>query len=223
MVELHPENKCSHLVKKFDYDPEAMKIMYEMQKHLQLMYALKRGTINLPEKVSHEHTLEACYHWSTFTTEYFELMDRLLFSNGEPLGEQGLIEVKYEVIDMWHFLMNIFIYTAIRDLPFDLMSFFVDFEPIDVINSSEISYHFSRIGRWVGEYFNLFPFKKWKTYDKTKIEVPRAKELISFILFEFFEIARHVNIGSAEEFFSLYLNKNEENFKRQGKKGIYAS
>ena len=102
--------------------------------------------------------------------------------------------------------------------------FFLDtcFDKI-VHENDDIYYYWGMISRTWGEYIDLFPYKKWKTYDFRKIKIDKRKQsqLAFEILTYIVVIAKKLKMNK-ELFYKLYMIKNEENFRRQMPGGIYS-
>jgi hypothetical protein len=115
MLELNPENKCSHLLNEEAQLP-SIEEMFNMQLNLQ-KFLSARGKSICYETASFKERVDAITtQWRNITLEFAELLERLPFKewkNYSPeqlenfLNEEEKLEVLFEYIDMWHFFMNI--------------------------------------------------------------------------------------------------------------------
>lgn len=213
---VNPDNTCASLIKDYEYREDALSYMLQMQNSLQEFVGKKRGNkFPQSEMTDFERAKEAIYFWGAATTEWYELIDaedkyvEMLSMHGDDhiLTTNAKLEMQYEFIDIWHFLMNIFLYTGIDSTDIKMEDFNNDYTlPIDE--------EWANLSYWIGRYINALPYKHWKTYKDYKIN---NEELA--ICFEN-AIASFVKIGAALDvdtklFFNLYCSKNEENIKRQ--------
>ena len=207
------ENKCAHLLEQNEYREDALNYMMSMQYDLQKFVANKRGNL-APDADAKpfDFSKEAIYYWGCVTTEYAELMERDFISG----SAEDLLETQFEYIDMFHFLMNFFIFTKItsfNDVTLqDLYETTIDpfCEPHDQIEKT-----WSAISIEVGEYIDSVPFKHWKTYpDDIQIDTKELELRALQIMYHFIVMGKSLNIDK-EHFFNLYVSKNKENINRQ--------
>ena len=207
---VNPENTCSDLYKKTQYREDALNYMLQMQRDLQVYIGNKRGNKHpLSEMTDQARADEAIYFWGCATTEWYELIDsrdKYLFIDN---SEKQKLEMQYELIDIWHFLMNVFLYTGIDSSEATL----ADVYNQDYIEDT-IEHHWAELSYWVGNYINSLPYKHWKTYKEYKIDDKELANCFSNILTIFVHIAVELGIDK-EKFFDLYVSKNAENIERQ--------
>lgn len=116
-MSLNPENKCSHL-----YSQEVEKLdnpvvdMFKMQASLQKRLAESGRAVDYTNASFKEKVDDVTVQWRNLTLEFAELLERLPFKEWKTYpedklmgfeGEEGMLEVYYEYIDMFHFFMNI--------------------------------------------------------------------------------------------------------------------
>jgi dimeric dUTPase (all-alpha-NTP-PPase superfamily) len=206
MSEKNPENKCVQLMieaAKISYDKDALNIMMNMQYDLQMFYAKKRGSIT-PDHENKERIKEALYHFNCFVAEIWELEERIHM--GKPC-EGDMIEIKFEVIDAWHFFMNMFLYLGIRKFDENLEFFW------NYVGSNYDSSLICIVKRW-GTILDELPYKYWKTYDNYDFNMKRVEKIAEDMLCAFIQLAKYFEIRK-EEFYSYYIAKNKENHERQ--------
>jgi len=212
---VNPENKCANLFEEVPFEHDALNIMFGMQNDLQIMYGKKRGSITPDSKDIKLRIKESMYHFNCFVAEYFELMDRFYNDGPNSISPVEKMEMQYEIIDMWHFLMNIFLYLDLNKFDdidiHDLYPLGISVEKFDETAMNNI---------WASICFNFgglldnLPYKYWKTYDKIEIDIIFVKAMARDIIENFFKLALVFDIDK-EKFYSLYVSKNKENFARQ--------
>ena len=207
---INPDNVCFDLLKKTEYREDALNYMLTMQNNLQEFIGTKRVTLHPKSDITDQERAEqAIYFWGCATTEWYELIDardKYLFVDASPAQK---IEMQMEFVDIYHFLMNIFLYTGIDASATTLAEIYEGEYVPDTIehNWSELSY-------WVGDYINNLPYKRWKTYKEYKIDTTELANCFTNIMSLFVHIA--VELGITKElFFALYVSKNTENIQRQ--------
>ena len=208
MSGLNPENKCVQLVveaAKVQYDKDALNIMMNMQYELQKFYAEKRGSIT-PDHTNKDRIKEALYHFNCYVAEIWELQERI---NNGVKSEEDCIESKFEVIDAWHFFMNMFLYLGIRKFDEDL-----DFYWASVSGKSDYRLALNCIATEWGHILDELPYKYWKTYENYDFNTKRVEKLMESMLCSFISLCKFANI-TKEEFYSYYIAKNKENYDRQ--------
>lgn len=216
---MHNNNKCSHLYKELEYNPKALDIMMEMQLALQAMYGQKRGTITPHTEDQFARIKEAIYHFTCFTVEYHEMTEKhneLHYIKG---NEEGRLELEFEVIDMWHFLMNIFLYSGIKKFKHNLEFYYGDGKDKQISydqEEKESRLWWESICRAYGQYIDQLPYKSWKTYKDPWINMDALEYKAEMLLRNFFGFVRVFGI-SKEKFYSLYVAKNKENLDRQNR------
>lgn len=218
MTAVNPDNVCAHLIKHYDYREDALNYMFQMQNSLQEFVGKKRGNpYPNSELTDFARAKEAIYFWGAATTEWFELIDAQdkylnelgLFGKDHLRTQTAKLELQYEYIDIWHFLMNIFLYTGIQDVSL------IDFKKFGkTANYKSIDMCWSEMSYWVGRYVNSLPYKHWKTYKDYEIPKSHLEICFEHILEIFVTLGNLLDIDH-EMFFDLYCSKNEENVERQ--------
>lgn len=232
MNKINPDNKCAHLIKNVEYRNDALQYMFLLQRSLQEHVAENKN-----QKKPHELTIQegidlSIYHWGCTTTEFFEMGERLNDFNWEldRIDPDDKLEIQYEYIDMWHFIMNQFIYSGITEIDLDYT--LQECYDLEVSNNylnldlfSALTAYWADISYVWGKYLNHLPYKKWKKYseeDYNNIDKEIQYKLSKVIITVFIKIGILLDIDK-EHFFNLYISKNEENIARQDKGGIYHS
>jgi len=220
---INPDNRCSHLYKELEYNPKALDIMMEMQLALQVMYGEKRGTITPNSIVLIEDQIigirEAIYYFTCFAVEYHELCEKHNELHFIKKTEEGRFELEFEVIDMWHFLMNIFLYSGIKKFKYNLEFYYGDEKDKQISyeqEKNESKWWWELICRDYGQYIDQLPYKSWKTYKDPKINIDALEYRAEMLLRNFFGFVRVFGINK-EKFYSLYVAKNKENLDRQNR------
>lgn len=215
MTSLHPNAVCADIIKKYTYREDALNYMLQMQNSLQEFVASKRGTkAPKSEMTDFERSQEAIYFWGCATTEWYELVDAIEIYRDKKVDNKNQNEInnakhemQFEYIDIWHFMMNVFLYTGIDETEI----VFSDFCSAQLKNIEE---YWAELTYWIGRYINALPFKRWKTYKDYKISDEELALCFENALAVFFNIGHVLGIDK-EQFFNLYCSKNEENIKRQ--------
>lgn len=111
---MNPENKCAHL----DTNVKAPSIqqMFDLQRKLQDHLALKGKGIDFSKASWMERVEAISVNMTNMTLEFAELLERLphkrwkTYSDEQRSGwmsKEHELETKYELIDMFHFFLNI--------------------------------------------------------------------------------------------------------------------
>jgi dimeric dUTPase (all-alpha-NTP-PPase superfamily) len=234
MNKVNPDNACSQLIKSYEYRKDALQYMFNMQQNLQEFIASKKGGLPPGKGDFREEIDLAIYYFGCTTTEFFEFGERLndFEWDWSAIGPDDKLEIQYEYIDMWHFIMNQFLYTGITGLDIDLIledvykiktSLSIDDQQNDLLLSTQKLWsNFSFI--W-GSYLNNLPYKKWKKYnDNAMDDVDKERQLTLAIVMirRFIQFGKIIDID-AQHFYNLYVSKNEENISRQEAGGVYHS
>jgi soluble cytochrome b562 len=206
MSEKNPENKCIDLfmdAKKVVYVENALDVMMTMQYDLQKFYATKRNSVT-PDDPNEKRIKEALYHFNCFIAEIWELQERI--NMGKPC-ETDMIEIKFEVIDAWHFLMNMFLYIGIRKFD-DILEYYWNY-----VGSDYETGLMCIAKRW-GAILDELPYKYWKTYENYNFNEKRVYKIAEDILCAFITLTKYFSIKK-EDFYGMYVAKNKENHDRQ--------
>jgi hypothetical protein len=171
------------------------------------------------------------YFLSSLVTEYWEFDEAKniyldMINNSEKYSDEELnkqlLELKYEIIDQFHFLMNMLIYGRIPKSYIETFNLQYEFDytnesPLTVTEEESICLLIANLG----EYLNKYPYKTWKKQRYTKEQLENIPEeidnIVTKILKSFFNFTRYW-INDEKEFWSLYYTKNLENIERQKNK-----
>lgn len=221
MSGLNPENLCADLLEKNEYRQDALNFMMGMQYDLQKFVADKRGNLAPDAEASlFDFAKETVYYWGCTTTEYAELQERdwtkgLHEKVATGIDNNLLLETQFEYIDMYHFLMNFFIFSKVNTFDFTLDELFTRTPEVDQIAPELVELQWSYLSILAGEFIDLLPYKHWKTYpedltlDADKLTTKAAQMLYAFVL-----MGKALGIDK-ERFYDLYISKNKENINRQ--------
>lgn len=204
--------------------------MYNKQKELQQFLADRRKTSFFPSKLEHVEQRDvqlAIYHLFCMQVEFAELREELnqlaVLSEKDANYQSKLLDARYELIDMFFFMFNVGIYTGLN------MQKVVDTISRECV-FHDASSHGKQICTDIGNlnyavaklmnYIDKLPWKAWKEYD--------YKEMYSRLAYEdqvvqeyasaihaVTEWSKLVFAETDESLFNLYMNKWEENHRRQ--------
>lgn len=209
--------------------------MYTLQHEFQCAYLKKRKpeepTLLLGKYsgLSKELTI---YWWSCATIELEELVERFepyfsITDSQERKNEQHEIYVEY--IDIFHFLMNICLYTGVAQIAEnDIHEIYpvvteVPFEERLKTAQEQLAGPWLAVSRHAGQIMMKSPFKNWKAYSALELTTLQgaSTQLAQQMFVAFFEIGAILGI-SVEEFSTLYRNKLSTNYNRQLPSGKYS-
>lgn len=205
------------MVENIEMPNDALKVMFDMQESLQNAIGAKRGTIcpnswnlDIPDK-HRTMAIESGYYMMSTVTELFEFFEQIEKDNFEFTEE-----VKFELIDAWHFVMNQLLYMNIR--PKETLEWYYD-KAMDNLQQVTFVNHDLRhlVGQFVeavGEMYQNSSYKKWKTYDTPKEDPLKLQEFADNILIKFMQFCVVVNM-KPHDIWNFYYAKNKENFARQ--------
>ena len=212
MEQVNPENQCAQLMKHTEYREDALNYMLSMQNSLQEFVGKVRGTkFPKSEMTDSQRADEAIYFWGCAVTEWAELIDARDMFLFVYDSEKNRLEMQYEFIDIWHFMMNVFLYTGIDSSVATLKEIY-DEES----EENTIEHFWSELNYWVGRYINNLPYQHWKTYKEYVIDDTDLALCFTNIMSLLVNIAKELGIDN-ERFYDLYVSKNEENINRQSR------
>ena len=216
---MHKENKCFDLYQKYDIPKNAMLDMFTTQFDLQKFYH-SGGMASDPFEFN---VHEALYHWNTSTAEYFELVERLKnnqkYLSVKEIPEDELMEIRFELIDIFHFVMNIGIYLDLKISP----SLDAAYSAADTFfKKSEIKdphlvipMAWGSMSALWGAMLDKLPYKKWKKYTgKEKLELNKLAFNYQGIIDSLLMMALSLDVDP-QMFYNLYNSKVQENIDRQ--------
>ena len=233
MNTINPDNECKHLLKDVEYNADAFNEMLSKQSALQDFMEERRGYPSPTNKDTspHEKAVSSTYYWTCATTEFFELMEAIhpyMDKDLSSIPPEVMTEIQYEYIDIWHFLMNVFLYAGIDQTNIAKLDEFYDateFIDNDTVTkaSTNICACFGVVSANVGQLINSLPFKVWKNYGPEDVlSKEDAEGSILWIMKAFVKLGKYINIDH-KLFYSLYVTKNQENYDRQNRDGAYNS
>lgn len=196
--------------------------MFNKQKELQTFLAERGKTQLFPERVEFAVQPDcqlAIYHLFCMQVEYNELKVELNKIAEDP--ETDTIDARYELIDMFFFMFNVGIYTGID------MQAVIDL--VEGYTKQDASCHGKQLVTDVKQidaaivdlmnYIDTLPWKAWKEYPYNTFFTPIVKQttqnLYSHAVHNMIEWAKLVFNESDKSLFDLYMNKWEENHRRQ--------
>jgi dimeric dUTPase (all-alpha-NTP-PPase superfamily) len=112
------ENRCAHLFEKKTLD-QPLKQMFQLQSALQKRIGMDFDKLSFKQRVDFLST-----NWASMSSEFGELLERLpwkhwkKYSNEQLEGwtsESQKMETLYEVVDMFHFMLNFCLVLGIDD------------------------------------------------------------------------------------------------------------
>lgn len=236
MNKVNPDNSCAQLIKNVEYRKDALQFMFNMQRNLQEFIANKKGGIG-PGKGNYRDEIDlSIYYFGCTTTEFFEFGERLndFEWDWNTIDTDEKLEIQYEYIDMWHFIMNQFLYTNINVDNIEMTLEYIyeaethtsissRYDKNDLITTTEMFWsNFSYL--W-GKYLNNLPYKKWKDYNydaMKEVNMLDQEFLMRLMIINFVKFGEIIDIDY-KHFFNLYVSKNKENINRQEPGGVYYS
>ena len=104
--EFNPENKCAHLTMTNDDSSHKLEIMFGLQEQLQENLGNNLKDIPWEEKIKKFKEM-----YIALLDEQNETLNRIAWKPWKKykkldLNEEELLELKYELVDTWFFLMN---------------------------------------------------------------------------------------------------------------------
>lgn len=115
MSEINPENKCSHLFEQ-EVDLPSIEEMFKMQKSLQDTLSKTGRALDLDKACFKQKVDDISTQWRNMNLEMSELLERLPYKEWKSYSSEQLagfqseeekLETLYEVIDVFHFYLNI--------------------------------------------------------------------------------------------------------------------
>lgn len=208
--------------------------MYNKQKELQQFLVSKNKTQAFPSKVEdvvQSDVQIAIYHLFCMQIEFNELKVELKkLENADDLrrSPEDFIDARYELIDMFFFMFNVGVYTGL-----DISSvieevakrthhstyFAIDtFKAKDFSNVDEIDIAIENLMNYVDK----LPWKAWKEYNYEAFDYANSKliEYYATAVYYLVEYARMTFNETDKSLFNLYMNKWEENIRRQKDKDL---
>lgn len=193
--------------------------MYNKQKELQTFLKSKGKTQEFPNNimnVKQPNVQLAIYHLFCMQIEFNELKVELSNLVNNP-DNSNVDDARFELIDMFFFMFNVGIYTGLDIMAVmeEMNSFIIDnreTEP-NYFDTNDITF---AIGDLMN-YIDKLPWKAWKEYDYSKFDF-NNREIISYYalaLSGMVDWAKRTFKETDESLFNLYMNKWEENKRRQ--------
>lgn len=216
--------------------------MFKKQKELQEFLKEKGKTGHIPSNAANVRQPDinlSIYHHFCMQVEYEELkveLDQFLnkIDDNNNDKEKSLLEVKFELIDMLFFMFNVGIYTGINfDKVLDCLSNDEEFliPSIDTIENKEDINNYSLedlnyCSIKLLNYIQSLPWKAWREYDyeicakemavNNEIKAPNSPiKIYAGAIFMYLKWSSNALSAGVEELYNLYMNKWEENMRRQ--------
>lgn len=202
--------------------------MYNKQKELQQFLVSKNKTHKFPNRIEDVIKLDvqtAIYHLFCMQIEFNELKVELRkLINADDLRRlpSDFIDARYELIDMFFFMFNVGVYTGL-----DILSVVeevaerthhsthltIDNTSKDFNNVDEINIAIDNLMN----YIDKLPWKAWKDYDYKSFDFqnPKLIEYYANAVYYLIEYAKMTFNETDKSLFNLYMNKWEENIRRQ--------
>lgn len=243
-MSVNPENKCAKLWNKVSQDQisktlgnqniqSVIETMMTMQDSLQLHVAKSKPAAGnkAPSDCNIiEGSQFSMYYFGCATAEYYEMLERI-HNYTVDVNNEDYFETIYEYIDIWHFLMNVFLYAGVSKDYFSInQELFFEYtnednddrgfewsESLEHNNLKDVLLSdWGSICEGIGELIGELPFKKWKTYseDGLKIDSTKLNTIAQAITIKFMFMGETLGV-TFEDFKRLYISKNIENFDRQ--------
>lgn len=194
--------------------------MYNKQKELQTFLADRGKTNKFPQlvtEVTQPDVQLAIYHLFCMQIEFNELKVELNKLANSLVDNPDTVDARYELIDMFFFMFNIGIYTGL-----DIMAVvnkvdnYCTTEDSSVKSYTDVN-HINFAIENLMNYIDKLPWKAWKEYDLINFDFTNSK------ITDYYASAIHAMIDWAKDtfkennksLFDLYMNKWEENKRRQ--------
>jgi len=113
-MSLNPENKCAQLlsnpVAELELGEQSLVKMFDMQKSLQERLGYDFDNLTMEQRVAHLKE-----NWIALSDEFSETLERLPWkkwkkytpeAKADWTSEEQKVETQFEVIDMFHFMIN---------------------------------------------------------------------------------------------------------------------
>ena len=198
--------------------------MYNKQKELQTFLAERGKTEVFPQIVTdviQPNVQLAIYHLFCMQIEFNELKVELNKLSESLDDKIDTIDARYELIDMFFFMFNVGIYTGL-----DMMAVVnrideftkgvpsaPDQQRIAFTNVYSINFAIEQLMN----YIDKLPWKAWKEYDLSTFDYtnPQIIEYYASAVNAIVEWAKEIFGETDKSLFDLYMNKWEENRRRQ--------
>jgi len=198
--------------------------MFELQKSLQKNITEKRQVFLMDDsKNRYEKAVDSGYFFMCTVVELNEMLEEVekLESSNDP---KILENVKFEVIDVWHFLMCQLIYLGYT-LDKDIVYYYeqaVIKRRLTIDKHVDMTFNVSEFISSIGKMYNNTSYKCWKNYNGNYIENDDLLiDLIDDVVISFFTFFVILEMD-IDEIWKYYVEKNKENLERQNIGGRYA-
>lgn len=195
--------------------------MYNKQKELQMFLAKRGKTEEFPQfatSVIQPNVQLAIYHLFCMQVEFLELKAELVKLDKDESSSPNTIDARYELIDMFFFMFNVGIYTGLDMLAVvnnvdERVRRCFENEKYAWNEVDEITYAIENLMN----YIDKLPWKAWKEYDYSTFDFSNSSiiEYYSSAVYYMVEYARRAFGETDKSLFDLYMNKWEENRRRQ--------
>lgn len=198
--------------------------MFELQKSLQKNITEKRQVFLMDDsKNRYEKAVDSGYFFMCTVVELNEMLEEVekLEGSNDP---KILENVKFEVIDVWHFLMCQLIYlgyTLDKDIEYYYEQAVIK-RRLTIDKHVDMTFNVSEFISSIGKMYNNTSYKCWKNYNGDYIENDDLLiDLIDDVVISFFTFFVILEMD-IDEIWKYYVEKNKENLERQNIGGRYA-
>lgn len=210
--------------------PELLAQMYHKQHELQC-YMHEKRQLTMPPAfdatcITHEHVLAAIYfstciniEWMELKTVYQEYLNYAECSYQDvPQAEKLRDEALEELIDVWHFLLSVFIFLGVNEAQVSKLHHF------RLGGLGSIAEYVGGTSLAISNVLSLAPYKTWKDQNTIKTLNKEYQDILfqnlSVCYNNVLDFAIECLDSSYEEFVNVYLRKNDLNFRRQEDKSL---
>lgn len=196
--------------------------MYSKQKELQQFLADRGKTQAFPTNVYNVRQQDvqlAIYHLFCMQIEFQEMCIELKkLTEVTEVTDVNPIDTRYELIDMFFFMFNVGIYTGLDMVA--VLNEIDTFTKSELIPNEEYVYDIADINYAIHKlmnYIDSLPWKAWKEYDYRTCfnNLDIATQYYAYALDAMVRWAKVVLKEDDRSLFNLYMNKWEENRRRQ--------
>lgn len=196
--------------------------MYNKQKELQTFLAERGKTEIFPQVITdviQPNVQLAIYHLFCMQIEFNELKVELNKLANDLDGNTDTIDARYELIDMFFFMFNVGIYTGLDMMA--VVNKIDEFTKAEIREDQRSSYtNVSSINFAIEQlmnYIDKLPWKAWKEYNLATFDYtnPQIIEYYASAVNAIVNWAKEMFNETDKSLFDLYMNKWEENRRRQ--------
>lgn len=208
-----------------DITSDLLATMYNKQYSLQCFMKEKRNLTAPPDKASmiinHKHVLAAIYFFSCVNIEWQEVLSSYsayLDAESEEQREVLRLNALEEVIDVWHFILSVFIFLGLKEENVKNLTHF------QLGGLDSLSEYVGSTSIAISSVLAEVPYKTWKDQNSIKDLSESYQNLLFAKLSVCYNDVLDFSIynlnSSHKEFVDTYMKKNELNFRRQEDKEL---